>query len=243
MQIQYQPIGSGRGLTEVKAGVVDFAVSDAPLDGYQLLREGLAQFPVIFGGIVPVYNVDGIGTDELRFTGELLADIYLGKVHEVERSGHSCGQSGRQFAEPCVILVVDRSDGSGTTFNWTDYLSKVSDAWKYGSASALTSRGRQALGAEDNMESAEDVACAKGAIGYVEFGYALAKEGRLRPCQKSGRQLRPAADVEFPGSHGGRRLETWSRTFDVTLSDASSADAYPITACILRPDPQIPEGR
>ena len=169
VQIQYQPIGSGRGLTEVKAGVVDFAVSDAPLDGYQLLREGLAQFPVIFGGIVPVYNVDGIGTGQLRFTGELLADIYLGKVTKWNDPAIAAVNPDVKLPNR-VILVVHRSDGSGTTFNWTDYLSKVSDAWKNGSASALTSRGRQALAPKITWIR-EDVARAKGAIGYVEFGY------------------------------------------------------------------------
>ena len=228
VQILYQPIGSGRGLTEIKAGVVDFAVSDAPLDSYQLLREGLAQFPVIFGGIVPVYNVDGIGTGQLRFTGELLADIYLGKVTKWNDPAIAAVNPDVKLPNR-AILVVHRSDGSGTTFNWTDYLSKVSDAWKVRVGVGTNVAWPTGVGAKDNSGVAEDVARAKGAIGYVEFGYAQRKKvayglvrnraGNFVPPQTSSFQA-ATADVDW------KRVQD----FDVTLSDASSADAYPIMA-------------
>jgi phosphate transport system substrate-binding protein len=128
-RVEYQPIGSSGGLTEVKAGVVDFGVSDAPLDGYQLLRDGLAQFPVVIGAIVPVVNLDGIAAGQLRFTGQLLADIYLGKVKNWSDPAIGAINPGIRLPDK-AILVVRRTDGSGTTYNWTDYLSKVSGEWK-----------------------------------------------------------------------------------------------------------------
>jgi phosphate transport system substrate-binding protein len=203
-------------------------VSDAPLDGYQLLREGLAQFPVIFGGIVPVYNVDGIGTGQLRFTGELLADIYLGKVTKWNDPAIAAVNPDVKLPNR-AILVVHRSDGSGTTFNWTDYLSKVSDAWKVRVGVGTNVAWPTGVGAKDNSGVAEDVARAKGAIGYVEFGYAQRKKvayglvrnraGNFVPPQTSSFQA-ATADVDW------KRVQD----FDVTLSDASSADAYPIMA-------------
>ena len=133
--VDYQPIGSSGGIVEINAGVVDFAISDAPLDDYQLLPDGLAQFPVVMGAIVPVVNLDGIAAGQLRFTGELLADIYLGKVKNWSDPAISAANPRVRLPDK-AILVVHRSDGSGTTFNWTDYLSKVSGSGRRGSAAA-----------------------------------------------------------------------------------------------------------
>src|SRR5262249_19135782 len=128
-RIEYQPVGSAAGLTEIKADVVDFGVSDAPLDDYQLLRDGLAQFPIVIGAIVPVVNLDGVTSGELRFTGQLLADIFLGKVKRWADPSISALNPDVRLPDR-AIMVVHRSDGSGTTYNWSDYLSKVSAEWK-----------------------------------------------------------------------------------------------------------------
>ncbi len=228
VQILYQPLGSSGGLTEIRAGIVDFAVSDAPLDSYQLLREGLAQFPVVFGGIVPVVNVDGIAPGQLRFSGQLLADIYLGKVKNWNDAAIAAVNPGVQLPSR-AILVIHRSDGSGTTFNWTDYLSKVSDEWKVRVGVGTTVAWPTGIGGKDNSGVAEDVARVKGAIGYVEFGYAQRKKlayglvrnraGNFVPPQMSSFEA-ALADVDW----------AQLREFYVALSDSPRADAYPIMA-------------
>ena len=128
VQIGYQPIGSSAGIEEIRGSIVDFAVSDAPLDDAQLLRDGLVQFPLVIGAIVPVVNLDGIGPGQLRFTGKLLADIYLGKVMNWNDAAIAEVNPGLRLPNR-PILAIYRTDGSGTTFNWADYLSKSSPEW------------------------------------------------------------------------------------------------------------------
>jgi phosphate transport system substrate-binding protein len=128
VHIAYQPIGSSAGITEITSGVVDIGVSDAPLDDARLLRDGLAQFPVGIGAIVPVVNLEGITSGQIRFTGQLLADIYLGKVKNRSDAAIAAVNPGITLPHR-AIFVVYRSDGPGTTYNWADYLSKLSDDW------------------------------------------------------------------------------------------------------------------
>jgi phosphate transport system substrate-binding protein len=228
VHIEYQPVGSTSGLREVAAGVVDFAVSDAPLDDYQLLREGLAQFPVVIGAIVPIVNLDGITAGQLRLTGQLLAEIYLGKVTHWRDPAIAALNPGLNLPDQ-AIFVIHRSDGSGTTFNWTDYLSKVSDEWKVKVGTGTLIAWPTGLGGKGNTGVAESVARAKGGIGYVEYGYAQRRKlsyvvvrnraGRFVPPDLSS--FREAvADIDW----------TRVREFYVSMSDAGRENAYPIMA-------------
>ncbi len=226
--IQYHPIGSSAGLTEIRAGLVDFAVSDAPLDGYQLLRDGLAQFPLVIGAIVPVVNLDGIAAGQLHFTGQLLADIYLGKVRNWSDAAIAAMNPGITLPNR-AIMVVHRSDGSGTTYNWTDYLCAMSSEWKVRVGSGTAVAWPMGVGGKGNSGVAEDVTRVKGAIGYVEYGYAnRAKLAYALVRNRAGNFVLPnmtsfraaTADVDWEQA----------REFYVSLSDAAGSDAYPIMA-------------
>jgi phosphate transport system substrate-binding protein len=226
--VEYQPIGSSAGLTEIRAGLVDFGVSDAPLTSDQLLRDGLAQFPVVIGAIVPVVNLDGITAGQLHFTGPLLANIYRGKVKNWSDPAVAAVNPGIRLPEQ-PILVIHRSDGSGTTFNWTDYLSKVSDEWKFNvGASTLVA---WPTGADDkgNAGVGENVARVKGAIGYVEYGYAMRKRLAYGVVENRAGKFVPPNMSSFRAAAADIDLVT-TREFYASLTDAASSDAYPIMA-------------
>lgn len=172
VHVSYQPIGSAAGIAEIAAGVVDFGVTDAPLVDAQLLRDGLLQFPLVIGAIVPVVNLDGIGPSQLHFTGPLLADIFLGKVKSWRDPAIAALNPDATLPDR-EILVVYRSDGSGTTFNWADYLSKASAEWKVRIGAGTKVAWPVGVGGKGNGGVAERVARVKGAIGYVEFSYAI----------------------------------------------------------------------
>jgi phosphate transport system substrate-binding protein len=169
--MNYQSIGSGGGIAQIKAKTVDFGASDMPLKPDDLQAAGLMQFPAIIGGIVPVVNIDGVAAGALRFTGPVLADIYLGKIKSWnDRAIADLNPSLKLPSE--LITVVRRSDGSGTTFNFTDYLSKVSPEWKDKVGSATAVSWPEGVGGKGNEGVAAYVQRIKGAIGYVEFAYA-----------------------------------------------------------------------
>jgi phosphate transport system substrate-binding protein len=228
VHVEYQPVGSTIGLKEVAAGIVDFAVSDAPLDDYQLLREGLAQFPIVIGAIVPVVNLDGVTAGKLRLTGQLLAEIYLGKVTNWCDPAIAAVNPGLNLPNK-PILVIHRSDGSGTTFNWTDYLSKISDEWKAKVGTGNLVAWPTGLGGKGNAGVADDVARVKGGIGYVEFGYAQRKKLSYALVRnRAGRFVLPNMS-SFREAVAGIDW-TQVREFYVSMSDAGREDAYPIMA-------------
>ena len=208
--------------------MVDFGISDAPLIPDQLLRDGLAQFPVVIGAIVPVVNLDGITAGQLRFTGQLLADIYLGKVKNWSDPAIAAVNPGIRLPER-PILVIHRSDGSGTTFNWTDYLSKVSEEWKVRVGASTLVAWPTGAGGRGNGGVAENVARVKGAIGYVEYGYAQRKKLAYGLVQNRAGNFVPPEMSSFQAAIADL---DWAkaREFYISLTDASSADAYPIMA-------------
>ena len=205
VHVEYQPIGSSGGLTEIRAELVDFGISDAPLTPDQLLRDGLAQFPVVIGAIVPVVNLDGITAGQLRFTGQLLADIYLGKVKNWSDPAIAAVNPGIRLPER-PILVIHRSDGSGTTFNWTDYLSKVSGEWKVrvgaSTLGRLADRGRR----KRQRRRRGKRRSREGSDRVCGIRLRAAEETGLRAGPEPGRKLRPAGDVELSGSDSRPRL-------------------------------------
>ena len=169
--MNYQSIGSGGGIKQIQAKTVDFGASDMPMKPDELEKAGLVQFPAIIGGIVPVVNVEGVAPGALKLTGPVLADIYLGKIKTWDDKAITALNAGLVLrAEP--ITVVRRSDGSGTTFNFTDYLSKVSPEWKEKVGSATAVAWPDGVGGKGNEGVASYVQRIKGSIGYVEYAYA-----------------------------------------------------------------------
>ena len=226
--VHYQPIGSSAGLTEIRGDVVDFGVSDAPLNGAQLLRDGLAQFPVAIGAIVPVINVTGIAPGQLHLNGAVLAAIYLGKI-KIWNDPAIVALNPDVTLPRQAILVIHRSDGSGITYNMTDYLAKVSPDWKVQVGADTIVRWPVGYGVKGNGGVADAVAHSRGAIGYVEYSYAMRKELVYALVQnRAGNFVQPGAE-SFQAAVDGVDW-TQDRDFNISLTDAASANAYPIMA-------------
>lgn len=169
--MNYQSIGSGGGIKQIQSKTVDFGASDMPLKPDELDKSGLVQFPAIIGGIVPVVNLEGVAAGSLRLTGVVLADIYLGKIKSWDDKAIVALNASLKLP-PEPITVVRRSDGSGTTFNFTDYLSKVSGEWKEKVGSSTAVAWPEGVGGKGNEGVASYVQRIKGSIGYVEYAYA-----------------------------------------------------------------------
>jgi phosphate transport system substrate-binding protein len=228
VHVVYQPIGSVGGVTEIRHEVVDFAVSEAPMDDAQLLRDGLIQVPLVIGGVVPVVNVDGVAAGQLRVTGPMLAGIYLGKITKWNDPAIAELNPGLKLPD-LSIFVVHRSDGSGTTFIWADYLSKVSADWKVRVGENTTIAWPAGFGGKGNGGVAEKVARVRGAIGYVDYAYAA--HGNLAYALVRNQ----AGNFVTPDTAGVEAATTgvdWlkERNFYVLLTDAPAANAYPIVA-------------
>jgi phosphate transport system substrate-binding protein len=241
VQVRYHPIGSPAGVMEITAGVVDFGLTDAPLADSQLLRDGLAQFPVLIGAIVPVVNLDGIATGQLHLTGELLADIYLGKI--TKWNDPAIAALNPELSLPNrSILVVYRSDGSGTTYNWTDYLAKVSVEWRARAGVNTSVAWPVGVSGKGNGGVAANVARVKGAIGYVEYSYALGANLVYAAVRdQAGEFVSP----DTAGLQAATAGVDWARQQDffVLLSDSPAAGAYPIVAttfALIRKHPKDP---
>ena len=193
--VNYQSIGSGGGIAQIKAGTVDFGASDAPLTSAELDEAGLLQFPVVIGGVVPVVNVEGIEPGELKLTGPLLADIYLDKVTMWNDPAIAAVNPG--IALPAKeINLVQRSDGSGTTFNFTNYLSKVSPEWQASVGEGKSVQWPDGVGGKGNEGVASYVQQIDGAIGYVELAYALQNRMSYAQLQNAaGNFVSPSAET------------------------------------------------
>lgn len=175
--MNYQSIGSGGGIKQIQSKTVDFGASDMPLKPEVLEQSGLTQFPTVMGGVVPVYNIPGIAAGQIKLTGPLLADIYLGKVSKWNDPALTKLNPGVKLPDQ-RISVVRRSDGSGTTFIFTNYLSKISPEWakEVGSNTSVSWKG-SSVGGKGNEGVANYVSRIKGSIGYVEYAYA--KQNKL----------------------------------------------------------------
>ena len=204
--MNYQSIGSGGGIAQIKAKTVDFGASDMPLKPEDLQAAGLMQFPAIIGGVVPVVNLEGVAPGALKFTGPVLADIYLGKIKKWNDKAIADLNPGVKLPDD-PITVVRRSDGSGTTFIWTDYLSKVSDEWKTKVGASTAVAWPEGVGGKGNEGVAAYVQRIKGSIGYVEYAYAKQNKMTLRVGAEQGRPVRAARRRDVPGRRRLRRLE------------------------------------
>ena len=208
--LNYQAIGSGGGIKQIQAKTVTFGASDMPLKAPQLEKDGLVQFPTVLGGVVPVINVEGIKTGDITLDGATLSRIFLGEIKTWNDPAiQKLSPSAKLPARP--IVVVHRSDGSGTTFLFTDYLSKVSPAWKDKVGANTAVEWPVGLGAKGNEGVANNVAQTRGSIGYVEYAYA--KQNRLsyaKMVNKDGKIVEPTAAI-LHGRRGQRGLGRHAR--------------------------------
>jgi phosphate transport system substrate-binding protein len=227
-KLDYQPIGSGRGIVQIKAATVDFGASDAPLKPADLRKSDLAQFPVVIGGIVPVLNVEGVKPGEIKFTGTLLADIFLGKVKRW--NDPEIVKLNPDVKLPAAaIAVLHRSDSSGTTFNWVNYLSKVSPEWrdKVGEGTAVA--WPTGAGGKGNEGVAALILQTRNSIGYVEYAYMLQSKLAYGLVQnKAGKFVKPDA-ASFRAAAASADWAT-AEDFHLVMTDSPGADAYPIAA-------------
>jgi phosphate transport system substrate-binding protein len=226
--LNYQSIGSGAGIKQIKAKTVTFGATDAPLKAKDLAEAGLEQWPMVMGGIVPVVNLDGVTSDELALDGKTLAAIFMGKITKWNDPAISALNPKLKLPD-LAIAVVHRADGSGTTFNFTNYLSKASAAWNDAIGEATSVDWPVGIGAKGNDGVANTVAGAKGAIGYVEYAYA--KQNKLTWADlvnKAGKTVAPTVET----FQAAAASADWAKApgFYMILTDQGGDKAWPLTA-------------
>jgi phosphate transport system substrate-binding protein len=226
--VNYQSIGSGAGIKQIQAKTVTFGATDAPLKADQLQKDGLAQWPMIMGAIVPVVNIEGIKPGELVLDGQTLAEIFLGKITKWDDAAIKKLNPSAKLPSD-AIAVVHRADGSGTTFNFTDYLSKVSPDWKSKIGSGTAVEWPVGVGAKGNEGVAANIGQTKNSIGYVEYAYA--KQNKLTYTalvNKAGKTIQPtneafqaaAANADWANAPG----------YYLILTDQPGDKSWPIVA-------------
>ncbi|MCC4606339.1 phosphate ABC transporter substrate-binding protein PstS [Xanthomonas campestris] len=227
-KVNYQSIGSGGGIAQIKAGTVDFGSTDKPLDSAELQQAGLGQFPSAIGGVVPVVNLEGIAPGKLRLTGALLGDIFLGKVTMWNDAAIVAANPGVTLPATKINLV-HRSDGSGTTFNFSNYLSKVSPEWKSKVGEGTSVQWPGGVGGKGNEGVASYVQQIKGSIGYVELAYALQNKMPYTSLQNAaGQWVEPNAD-SFAAAAASADWAN-AKDFNLVITNAPGEKAWPITA-------------
>jgi len=227
-QLNYQSVGSGAGIAQIKEGTIDFGASDAPMKAEDLARFGLGQFPVVVGGIVPVVNIAGVQAGQIKLDGATLADIFLGKIRNWNDPKIAALNSGLSLPAG-KITVVHRSDGSGTSFNFTNYLSKVSPQWASQVKFGTSVDWPTGVGGKGNEGVSQYVKQIKGSIGYVEYAYAVKNRISWVDLKNAaGNVVAPNAD-SFAAAAG---TADWAsaKDFNLIMTNAPGAKAWPITA-------------
>jgi phosphate transport system substrate-binding protein len=226
--LNYQSIGSGGGIKQIKAKTVTFGASDAPLPGKELDESGLAQFPMVMGGIVPVVNLEGVKPGDLVIDGATLAKIFLGEITKWNDVAIQKLNPTAKLPSQAIALV-HRSDGSGTTFNFTYYLSDVSADWKSKVATNTSVQWPAGIGAKGNEGVANNVANTKGSIGYVEYAYALQNKLTFtRMVNKYGKTVAPTSQA-FQAAAANAKWDS-EPGFGVILANQPGAESWPMTA-------------
>lgn len=229
VKINYQPIGSGGGLRQLTSKTVDFAASDKPLTIEELNKEGKIQFPVIVGGIVPVVNIPGIKSGQLVLNGETLANIFLGKIKKWNDPAILKLNPGLKLPDSSII-IIRRADGSGTTFNFTNYLSKVSPEWKekVGFSTDVQWPG-MTMGAKGNAGVAAQVKTIPNTIGYVEYAFVkYVKIPTVDMINSEGTKVSPSLE-SFESAAANAKWNA-DNGFYLFLTDAPGKDSWPIVA-------------
>jgi phosphate transport system substrate-binding protein len=226
--INYQSIGSGGGIAQIKAGTVDFGATDKPLPSEELAGAGLAQFPVVVGGVVPVINIPGAHPGQVKLSGPVLAAIYAGEIKAWNDLRISKMNPGLHFPAK-AITPIHRSDGSGTTFNFTHYLSQVSPGWKSKFGEGTTVSWNGGIGGKGNEGVAGYVKQIPYSIGYVEYAYVKQNKLAFTLMQNSaGKFIAPSAK-SFAAAAA---TADWAhaKDFNLVMTNAPGPSAYPITA-------------
>ena len=242
--VSYQAVGSSIGIGLIKKAAVDFGATDMPLDPKELEKLGMIQFPIVIGGVVPVVNIDGVKPGQMHFSGEVLASIYLGKIKTWNDPAiHAINAELKLPNTP--ITVVHRIDGSGTTFNWSNYLSKVSPQWKASVGEGTAVEWPVGLGGRGNDGVASLVSLVPGSIGYLEYAYALQRLDKISfgVVQNSAGQFVVPDAASFQAAASSADW-TADRDFHLVLTNAPGEDAYPITATtfvVMPKQPKSPE--
>jgi phosphate transport system substrate-binding protein len=237
--LNYQSIGSGGGIKQIEARTVTFGATDAPLKGDDLDKNGLVQFPMVMGGIVPVVNLDGINAGDLVIDGPTLAKIYLGDIKTWDDPAIKKLNPNAKLPST-AIAVVHRSDGSGTTFNFAYYLSQVSDDWKSKVGFNTSVEWPVGIGAKGNEGVSANEAQTKGSIGYVEYAYALQnKLTFVKMINKDGKTVSPTSDA-FQAAAGNA---DWNSVpgYGVILANQPGAASWPMTAATFILVPKQPQ--
>ena len=225
IKVNYQSVGSGAGLRQIEAKTVDFGASDAPLKDDELAKKGLMQFPTVIGGVVPVVNIKGIAPGQLKLNGQVLGDIYLGKITKWDDAAIKALNPGVPLPA-ADIAPVRRADGSGTTFIFTNYISKVNAEWKSKVGEGTAVNWPAGAGGKGNEGVAAFVSRLPNSIGYLEYAYV--KQNKLTFAQmlnKDGKYVSPD-DTSFKAAAAGAE---WAKSFYQILTEQPGKDAWPIT--------------
>jgi phosphate transport system substrate-binding protein len=226
VKVNYQSVGSGAGIRQIDAKTVDFGASDMPLKDEELASKGQLQFPFIMGGTVPVVNVKGVEPGQLKLTGPVLADIYLGKITKWNDKAITALNPGVSLPD-AEIAVVRRADGSGTTFSFTNYLSQISPEWKQKVGEGTAVNWPVGAGGKGNEGVAAFVGRLPNSIGYVEYAYAHQnKMAHTQLQNRDGHFVQPSDDT-FKAAAAGA---DWAKSFYQVLGNKPGKDAWPITS-------------
>ena len=229
--LDYEPVGSLAGTLRVRDRAVDFGASDAPLPSDELAKLGLGQFPIVIGGVVVVVNLDGVGSNEMKLSGDVLADIFMGKIREWSHPAIKALNPGLKLPE-APIAVVHRSEGSGTTYNLAHFLAQTSPEWQNTMGVKTLLPWRAGTGARGNEGVAAAVRKTKNAIGYLE--YTQATQAKLTTVLIQNRAGQFVAPIGKSFQAAAASAE-WSKTsdFNLMLTNAPGDEAYPITATVF----------
>ncbi len=224
-RINYQSVGSGAGIKQIKAKTVDFGASDMPLKDEELAKDGLIQFPTVIGGVVPVVNIKGIKPGEIRLNGQVLGDIYLGKITKWNDAALTALNLGVALPD-AVIAPVRRADGSGTTFIFTNYLSKVNAEWKAKVGEGAAVNWPVGAGGKGNEGVAAFVNRLPNSIGYVEYSYVLQNKMTYTLMRNKDGNFVPPSEAAFKAAAAGA---DWVKSFYQITTEQPGKDSWPLT--------------
>ncbi len=227
--LNYQSIGSSGGVRQIRAKTVTFGATDAPVPGAELDKDGMVQFPAIIGGTVPVVNLEGFKPGELRVTGPVLAEMFMGKISKWNDPKLTALNPGKTLPDQ-IITVVHRADGSGTTYNWTDYLTAVSKEWAdtVGRGNAVKWPAPTSVGGKGNEGVAANVTRLKGALGYVEYAYVKKNNMNFMQLQNADGKYVSPDDATFAAAAAGA---DWFSApgMGISMVNAKGANSWPVS--------------
>jgi phosphate transport system substrate-binding protein len=224
-RINYQSVGSSAGLRQIRGKTVDFGASDMPLTDEELAKDGLVQFPTVIGGVVPVVNIAGINPGQVKLTGQVLGDIYLGKITKWNDAALTALNPGVPLPD-AAIQVVRRADGSGTTFIFTNYLSKVNAEWKSKVGEGAAVNWPVGAGGKGNEGVAAFVGRLPNSIGYLEYAYVKQNKLTYTLLRNKDGNFVPPDDVNFKSAAAGA---DWAKSFYQVLTEQPGKDSWPLT--------------